>query len=136
MTKLKAFADNKINVAQMMISVCDRVENTVGKGENACYQHFLLFPQYFQRASFLWSWLCGTKLKKEFQIYSYIFCLRFKWCFCYLLHYLWYTRELFTHSSHALCNQCPYSPTILKNLLCLFLQESNITLADWLNCTI
>ena len=51
-TKLKAFADNKINVGQMMISVFDRVENIVGKGENAGYQHFLIFPQCFQKASF------------------------------------------------------------------------------------
>ena len=51
--KLKAFADDKINVAQMMISVIDRVENIVGKGENAGCQHFLLFPQCFQKASFL-----------------------------------------------------------------------------------
>ena len=29
MTKLKAFANNKINVAQMMISVFDKVENIV-----------------------------------------------------------------------------------------------------------
>ena len=29
----------------MMISLLDRVENTVGKGENAGYQHFLFFPQ-------------------------------------------------------------------------------------------
>ena len=29
-----------------------RVENIVGKGENAGYQHFLLFPQCFQKASF------------------------------------------------------------------------------------
>ena len=35
-----------------MISVCDQVENIVGKGENAGYQHFLLFPQCFQKASF------------------------------------------------------------------------------------
>ena len=27
-------------------------ENIVGKGENAGYQHFLLFPQCFQKASF------------------------------------------------------------------------------------
>ena len=27
----------------MMIHVFDRVENIVGKGENASYQHFLLF---------------------------------------------------------------------------------------------
>ena len=35
-----------------MISVFDKVENIVGKGENAGYQHFLLFPQCFQQASF------------------------------------------------------------------------------------
>ena len=50
-TKWKAFADNKI--AQMMIYVFDRVENIVGKGENAGYQYFLHFPQCFQKASFL-----------------------------------------------------------------------------------
>ena len=33
----------------MMIFVCDRVENIVEKGENAGYQHFLLFPRCFQR---------------------------------------------------------------------------------------
>ena len=43
-TKSKAFADDKTDVAQMMISVSDRVENIVGKRENAGYQHFLLFP--------------------------------------------------------------------------------------------
>ena len=48
-TKLKAFADNKINVAQMMTSVFDRVENLVKKAENAGYQHFLLFPHIFKR---------------------------------------------------------------------------------------
>ena len=46
-TKLKAFADNKIDVAQLMISVFDREENIVGKGENDGYQHFFLFPQCF-----------------------------------------------------------------------------------------
>ena len=29
------------------------VENIVGKGENAGYQYFLLFPQCFQKASML-----------------------------------------------------------------------------------
>ena len=37
MTKLKAFADDIINVAKITISLCDREENTVGKGENAGY---------------------------------------------------------------------------------------------------
>ena len=47
----KAFADNKINVTELKF-VLGRVENTVGKGENAGYQHFFLFLQCFQKASF------------------------------------------------------------------------------------
>ena len=34
-----------------MILVFNRIENIVGKGENAGY-HFLLFPLCFQKASF------------------------------------------------------------------------------------
>ena len=49
LTKLNAFADNKKNRDKIMISVHDRVENVVGKGENAGYQHFLLFSQCFQK---------------------------------------------------------------------------------------
>ena len=45
-TKLKAFAYDKFNIAKMTISLCDRVENTVGKEENAGYQHFFLFPHF------------------------------------------------------------------------------------------
>ena len=41
------------------------VENTVGKGEIACYEQFLLFPQCFQKARFpgaskgvvVWEWV-------------------------------------------------------------------------------
>ena len=51
MTKLKAFADNKLNFDKMTISLLDRVENTEGKGENAGYQHFLLFPRCFHKPS-------------------------------------------------------------------------------------
>ena len=50
-SKLKAFADDKIKVLNMIIFVFDTVENIVGKGENAGCQHFLLFPQCFQKAS-------------------------------------------------------------------------------------
>ena len=35
-----------------MIFVFDRVENIVGKGENAGYQHFLLFSQIFSKGLF------------------------------------------------------------------------------------
>ena len=37
----------------MIVSLLDRVENTVEKGENAGYQHFLLFPQCFPKPSSL-----------------------------------------------------------------------------------
>ena len=35
-----------------MIPVLDKAENVVGKGENAVYQRFLIFPQCFQNPSF------------------------------------------------------------------------------------
>ena len=47
------------------MSVFDRVDNIAGKGENAGYQHFLLSPQCFEKASFpdvskcviVWEWV-------------------------------------------------------------------------------
>ena len=48
-SKLKGFADNKMNVTEKLKFVLGRVENIVGKGENAGIQHFLLFPQCFQK---------------------------------------------------------------------------------------
>ena len=51
LSKLKAFVDDILKIIKMMISLFDRVENTVGKGENAGYQHFLLFPQCFPKPS-------------------------------------------------------------------------------------
>ena len=45
LTKLKAFADDKFNVAKLMISLFDWVEIIVERGEKSGYQHFLLFPQ-------------------------------------------------------------------------------------------
>ena len=50
-SKFKASADDNLKVVKMMIYVFDRVENIAGKGENAAYQHFLLFPQCFQKPS-------------------------------------------------------------------------------------
>ena len=51
--KLKAFADDKLNVTQNIKVVFHRIENIVEKEENAGYQHFLLFPQCFQKVFFL-----------------------------------------------------------------------------------
>ena len=53
LTKSKAFADNKINLNERLKLVLGKVENIVGKGENAGYQHFLFFPQCFQKPSFM-----------------------------------------------------------------------------------
>ena len=49
-SKLKAFADDKLNLAKQLKFALGRVENIVEKGENAGFQHFLLFPQCFQKA--------------------------------------------------------------------------------------
>ena len=62
MTKLRAFAGDKLNALKIMISHFDRIENTVGKGENAGYQHFLLFPHCFPKPSFLGSLKVGIVL--------------------------------------------------------------------------
>ena len=40
-----------MNVTEKLRFVLERREHIVGKKGNACYQHFLLFPQCFQKAS-------------------------------------------------------------------------------------
>ena len=51
-SEFKALADNKINVTQNLKSVLGEVENILGKGESAGYQHFLLYPKCFQKSPF------------------------------------------------------------------------------------
>ena len=48
-TKLKAFADDKLNVTKMIISVFDRAENIVEKGEIACSSNFSFSHNVFKR---------------------------------------------------------------------------------------
>ena len=53
------------------------VENTVGKGEIACYEQFLLFPQCFQKACFpeaskgviVWEWVNYNSLKSQIKLH-------------------------------------------------------------------
>ena len=45
-SKFKAFADVKSKMSQIREPYLERVENIVGKGENAGYQHFLFFPRF------------------------------------------------------------------------------------------
>ena len=43
----------KFNMAYVISFIFEIVENIVEKGESAGYQHFLLFPKCFQKATFL-----------------------------------------------------------------------------------
>ena len=48
-SKLKAFADDNVNVTQNLKFIFERVESFLGKGENAGYQHVSHFPKCFQK---------------------------------------------------------------------------------------
>ena len=50
-SKLKELADDKFKFDKNGKKLPKRVENTVGKGEIARYEQFLLFPQCFQKTS-------------------------------------------------------------------------------------
>ena len=50
-SKLKALADDKVNVTEELKFVSGIVENKE-KGENAGYQHFILFLQCFEKPFF------------------------------------------------------------------------------------
>ena len=64
-SKLEEFADNNFKFDKNGRKLSKWVENTVGKGEMACYKPFLLFPQCFQSAFFpgvskgviVWEWV-------------------------------------------------------------------------------
>ena len=64
-SKLKHSADDNFKFHENSRKLSKRVENTVGKGEIARYQQFLLFPQCFQKACFpglskgvtVWEWV-------------------------------------------------------------------------------
>ena len=48
-TKLKAQADDNLNLPSVNQLILERFENIVGKGENAGKRHLLLFPQFFRK---------------------------------------------------------------------------------------
>ena len=48
-SKLKEFTDDKIIMNKILKFGLGRVENIAGKGENAGYHHFLLFPTIFSK---------------------------------------------------------------------------------------
>ena len=64
-SKLKEFADNNFKFDENGRKLSKRVENTVGKGEIARYDQFLLFPKCSQKTCFpgaskgliVWKWV-------------------------------------------------------------------------------
>ena len=52
MFKLKAIADNKLSYTKNIKFAILKVENIVGKGENAGYQHFFPFLTLFSKDFF------------------------------------------------------------------------------------
>ena len=64
-SKLKEFADDNFKFDENGRKLSKQVENTVGKGEIACYKQFLFFPQCLQKACFpgvskgiiVWEWV-------------------------------------------------------------------------------
>ena len=64
-SKLKLSADDNFKFDENSRKLSKRVENTVGKGEIAHYEQFLLFPQCFEKACFpgsskgviVWEWV-------------------------------------------------------------------------------
>ena len=78
-TKFKAFADNKLNVTKMKISVFDRVENIVGKGEIACTSNFSfshnvfkrLFSQNRQKVTLRGNWLIDPNLNCRLHYFEF-----------------------------------------------------------------
>ena len=66
----KEFADDNFKFYENGIKLSKRVENTVGKGEIARYEQFLLFLQCFQKACFpgaskgviVWEWVTNFEI--------------------------------------------------------------------------
>ena len=81
-SKLKEFADNNFKIDENGRKLSKWVENTVGKGEIAHYEQFLLFPQCFQKVCFpgsskgvtVWEWV-KVSVKKIFKDFK-----NFKFC--------------------------------------------------------
>ena len=77
--KLKAFVNDKLNVKKMTISVFDRAENIVGKGEIACTSN-CLFPTMFSKCFFSRpvKWCHCVRMGKICVVWSFYFSLSFK----------------------------------------------------------
>ena len=100
------------------------VENIVGKGENAGYQHFLLLPQCFQRVSFSGSLKVGIVWYRVNPFPNKPWFIRF--CSVGLLKTLWEKEKLLVMNnfsfSHGVFTSYGELPSIFKfeNVVCNF----------------
>ena len=73
-SKLKEFESDNCNFDENGERLSRRVENTMGKGEIACYEQFLLFPQCFQET-------CTEDMQKQGLVWERV-----------KQHFLWFFR--------------------------------------------
>ena len=78
---MTVFAHDNTDVNENLKCALRTVENIVGKGENAGNQHFLLYPQCFQKASFL-----GVIKNVDCVVKDSVFFLFFFLIACGILH--------------------------------------------------
>ena len=78
-SKLKQFADDNFKFYENGRQLSEQVENSVGKGEIACYKQFLLFPTVFSRDLFCSHvkprlvWARVKALIPSAKVYGYMF---------------------------------------------------------------
>ena len=84
--RIEDFADDNFKFEEKGRKLSKPVENTVGKGEIACYEQFLLFPQSFQKACFpglskgvtVWEWVKDSPHYEFFKMWLSIYhCTKF-----------------------------------------------------------
>ena len=77
---MKEFADNNFRFDENGTELSKQVENTMRRGEIACYEQFLLCPQCFQKACFpgaskgviVWEWVERLKYEKDGSVRPFI----------------------------------------------------------------
>ena len=72
-SKLEKFVDDNFKIDENGRKFSKPVENTVGKGEIARYEQFLLFPQCFQKtfnAGLVWEWVNSNSLSLVSDVYG------------------------------------------------------------------
>ena len=111
-SKLKEFADDNFRFDQNGRKLSKWVENTVGKGELAHYDQFLLFPQCFQKACFpgaskgiiVWEWVKFCRLVNPLQNKPLFSCV----CSTSLLKTQWEKEKLLVTSNFSFSHSVFY----------------------------